>query len=382
MRTMEKEPSSTTDHWFSDEDVAKVGELLKSGQLCGWWQSFEGSQYVKEFEWKFADYIGVDYALAVSNGTTAIYAALLACGVGKGDRVAVSPYTHLGSVAPIVWAGAEPYFVDVDANGNIDPEKLRVQRCNFTAVLAVHNLGMPCFMSHIREAAEDYCLVVEDAAQSLGSSYAGMMTGSIGEAGCFSLGGNMTKAISLGEAGVVTAKDGNVARKIMNLRNHGETQGADYVCMNFRLSELNALIGLLQLPKLQVQIEWQKRNAQYLIENLPEYLSVEPPTQYSDPCRYIVGCRFDAEKAGMTRDVFLAKVREKGFIGGQPRMNVGPGYQKLVYDVPFYSRWRRNCPNAKMLRKNAVWIDYHRYPRTKSEIDALLNCFKEVAEES
>ena len=154
------------------------------------------------FEQKFANYIGTKEAIAVSNGTTSRYVALLACGVKKGDVVAVSPYTHVGSVAPIVMIGAIPKFVDVDEFGNIDPNKIEGSE---KAIVAAHQLGTPCNMEKLMNIAESKKIpLIEDSAQGTGAEYDGRKLGSIGDAGCFSIGGDMTKVISTGEGGIVT----------------------------------------------------------------------------------------------------------------------------------------------------------------------------------
>ena len=365
---------------FGDSDLLAVTELLKK-DFSGWFKSSDGGPYLREFEKKFADFLGSENAFAVSSGSAAIYTALKACNVGPDDYVAVPSYTHIGSVAPILLAGARPLFIDVDQYGNLDPQDLRkvVSVLRVRAVIVVHQLGLPCEMDKIRESSHG-AFVIEDASHALGAQYKESKAGVIGDIGCFSIGGGRTKTIGTGEGGMITVNDAKLAEKCKNMRNHGDRiADVAYFCFNFRMSELNALVGLLQMDKLQVLIDWQVKNAQYLIENLPSYLKVPTPPPYVRTVHYIVGCHFSPTKAGMSRDDFLKKVAEKGYEGRLPRKNVGKGYAKLISDVRFYTPYRRDLPMSEKLRDEAVWIDWHRYPRTKDEIDELLSVFREIS---
>jgi len=360
---------------FSRADLKIINQLLKSGQLCGYWHEFNGGQYLRQFESEFAKFIGVKHAIAVSSGTASIYVALLACGVKRGDYIAVSPYTHIGSVAPMVAIGAKPVFVDVDCFGNLDPKKLHQIRKKLKAVLPVHLLGQPCNM---KEILEEDCIVVEDCAQSLGAKYDGKQVGSIGKAGCFSIGGDMTKTLTTGEGGIVTTNDDDVAEYVRNLRNHGETMGADYVCLNMRMSELQGLVGLVQMKRLNFQIDWQIKHAEYLRAKLPNYIKTFKPPKETKPVHYIVYSNFDPKLAGTDRSTFMTRLKEIGGPIGKPRQNISFGIQKLIYQVPFYSRYRTKCPMAEQKTKEALWLDYHRFPRSHKEIDVLLENFRKA----
>lgn len=706
----------------------EVANLLTKGDISGWFHSHDGGSNLQKFEKMFADFCGAKYAFAVSSGNAAIYVALRAVGVGRGDWVAVPAYTHVGSVAPIVLAGAKPLFVDVEPNGNMSSKSLRSAlhtthaRANLGAILVVHQLGTPCDMDKINSESYYGLLyskgakrerqkeifnqihglpIIEDASHALGSKYKGRKAGNLGDIGCFSIGGGRTKIIGTGEGGMITTNNDLFADRIKNIRNHGDrvtdvdylcfddeteiltedgwksfqdlddekvatlneagsieyhkpsayqafqyngkllhwngkrvdlkvtpehnlyvanrynsfkirkakevfplvadvrflvasegyngnkldffeipecgnynnrtigitkfpiipwlkflgwylTEGCSiqnktgykisiaqdkkenipeivncikelgfhpwfsrwgtcvvfaskelcyylkqfgyaydrfipkevkrlspellrilvetmmkgdgngvayftcseqladdfqeilskigygsnktlpkgrntyyvtiakehlttsvektrrslidyngYVydvtvpnhlilvrrngkimwsgnCFNFRLSELNALVGLIQMERVRELISWQVENAEYFIDNHPPYL--EP---YTIPLkiktnRYLIGCKFSSRIAGMTRDEFLEKVKAAGFEGGKPRMNVGPGYSKLIQDIKFYSKWKRKLPMSEYVRDTSVWLDYHRFPRTKEEIDKLLDCFRGI----
>jgi perosamine synthetase len=354
------------------EDFEKVYELLQSGKLSGWWGAPNGGPYLRRFEEEFAAYVGARYAVAVSSGSAAIYVAIRA--LGHRSHIAVTPYTHIGSVAPIVLAGGVPVFVDVDEYGNMDPIDLAKVACS--AVIVPHQLGQPSRMDAIRKYCGFFGPLIEDCSQALGAKYRGRMVGSEG-IGCFSIGGDMTKTITTGEGGMVTTDDFDIAERCRRLRNHGDKYAdSDYLCFNFRMSELQALVGLLQMGGIQPQVDWQVRNADYLIRNLPDYLQVPEPPENAQPCRYIIGCRFSEEKFGASRELFFAKMAGSKLPLGEPRRNIGPGYMNLVYEYPFYKKWARPCPQAERLKREAVWIDYHRWPRAREEMAQLLEALR------
>ena len=145
-------------------------------------------------------------------------------------------------------------------------------------------------------------------------------------------------------------------------------------CFNFRMADLNAAVGLIQMDKLRFLIDWQVGNAEYLIERLPSYLEVPKVPSHKETCRYLIGCHFNEEKAGMTREEFLGRM--KPFQIG-PRQFVGGGYSKLISDVTFYAGFAgRKFPMSEKLLKESIWLDWHRHPRTKEEIDKLLEALR------
>lgn len=364
---------------LNESDMATINELLRR-DFSGWFKSKDGGPYLQEFEKKFAKFVGAKHGVAVSSGSSAIFTALKACDVGQGDHVAVPAYTHVGSVAPILLAGAKPLFVDVNEFGNMDPQDLHrvTSAVKVKAVIVVHQLGLPCEMDLIRHYS-DGAYIIEDASHALGAEYKGTKAGCLGHVGCFSIGGGRTKTIVTGEGGMITVSDKELYEKCKNIRNHGDrATDVDYFCFNFRMSELNALVGLLQMDKLKCLNNWQIKNAEYLISKLPSYLEVPKHPTYMKTAHYIVGCHFNSRKAKMTRDEFIERVIAKGYEGGIPRRNVGKGYIKLLTEVKFYTRFYRKLPKSEKVRDESVWIDWHRHPRTKEEIDELINAFQEI----
>lgn len=240
------------------EEEEAVLAVLRSGMLA------QGPQ-VARFEEAFAAVCGVRYAVAVTSGTTALFAALLAHGVGAGDEVITSPFSFIATANSILMAGARPVFVDIDPRDfNLDPALIEAAITPRTrAIMPVHLYGQPARMEHICAIAERHGLaVVEDAAQAIGATLRGRPAGSFGT-GCFSL--YATKNIMCGEGGMVTTDDPQVADRLRLLRSHGSRVRYyhDELGYNFRMTDLQAAIGLAQLAKLERFSEARINNAAY-----------------------------------------------------------------------------------------------------------------------
>lgn len=362
---------------YSDNEIKVIGNLLNNGDISGWFKSHDGGNFLQAFQKRFADFCGTSHAFAVSSGSASIYVALRSVGVGEGDYVLVSPYTHIGTVAPIILCGARPLFVDTDSYGNIDPrcmEETAKHTMKAKAVIAVHICGMPCDMDGINDVAKMHNLwVIEDASHALGAKWKGIKAGNLGDIGCFSVGGGRTKTIGTGEGGVVTTNNADLAAKIRNIRNHGDrVDDCPYFCFNFRLSDLQALIGLIQMMNVQTMIDWQVRNAEHIIKHLPDYLHVYDPPEHAEPVHYMVDCRFHDEMHGRDRSDFLKFLNNVGLGCGVPRRNIGAGFSKLISDIRYYKSYAVAVPNAEKVRDSSIWIDWHRPPRNTADADELL----------
>ena len=239
-----------------EEEKRAVIEVLESGQLA------EGSR-VKAFEASFAEYCGVEYAVAVNSGTAALIVALQAHGVGPGDEVITSPFSFIATATSIIACGATPVFVDVDPfDLNLDPNRIEDAITDATkAIMPVHLYGHPADMTAIAELAEDNELaLVEDAAQAHGAEHAGRRAGSFGT-GCFSF--YPTKNMTTGEGGIITTDDAEVARLCRIIRNHGQETRyrSEYFGLNYRMTDLAAAIGNVQLTHIEAWTEARIRNA-------------------------------------------------------------------------------------------------------------------------
>lgn len=245
-----------------DEKQA-VMDVLDSGMLA------QGPR-VKEFEDAFAQMCGTRFAIATSSGTTALHLALAAHNIGEGDEVITSPFTFIASANSILFTGARPVFVDIDPRTyNLDPKLIEQAITPRTrAILPVHLFGLCCDMDAIQAIAQKHgLLIIEDACQSHGAEYKGKRAGSFGT-GAFSL--YATKNITTGEGGMITTDDPEIDEKCRVLRQHGMRRRYyhDELGFNFRMTDMQAALGCVQIKKLEQFNQSRIENAAYLSKHL------------------------------------------------------------------------------------------------------------------
>ena len=251
------------------EEEKAVLEVLRSGHLA------EGSR-VKAFEEAFAGYSGTRHAIAVNSGTAALIVALQAHGVGPGDEVITTPFSFIATATSIIACGAKPVFVDIDPfDLNLDPGQVEAAITDATkAIMPVHLYGHPARTTELAEIAEEHGLaLVEDAAQAHGAEHAGQRVGSFGT-GCFSF--YPTKNMTTGEGGIITTNDDEVARLARIIRNHGQEvrYRSDYFGLNWRMTDLSAAIGVVQMRHIEDWNEARIANATRLAAGIT---SVQTP---------------------------------------------------------------------------------------------------------
>jgi perosamine synthetase len=254
------------------DEVAAVSDVLKSGMLA------QGDK-VAEFEQKFATYCGTAQAVAVSNGTTALHAALMACDIGPGDEVIVPAFSFIATATAVSMCGAKPVFADVNEQSfNIRPDLVNERITPKTkAVLGVHLFGQPFDVDPIQEICEDHNLVLlEDAAQAHGAQYHGVKVGNFGKAGCFSF--YATKNMITGEGGMITTSDKPTADRVRLLINHGQSEKYLHTVLgyNYRMTDIAAAIGIAQLKKLDKFNQRRRKNAEYYAANLTAKGLIKP----------------------------------------------------------------------------------------------------------
>ena len=286
---------------IGSEEQAAVAAVLASGQLA------QGPR-VAEFEERFAAYCGVGHAVAVSSGTMALWLALLAHDIGPGDEVITTPFSFIATGNAILYAGATPVFVDIDPETfNIDPAQVEAAITSRTrAILPVHLYGLPCDMPRLMAiAARRHLAVIEDACQAHGASIDGRRVGSFGT-GCFSF--YATKNMTTGEGGMLTTDDAAVADRARVLRAHGMRQRYyhERLGYNFRMTDVQAALGLVQLERLPALTARRRANALFFgsaVGDLPELFlpRVEPGYEhvYHQYTIRVPGAR-DAFREGMT----------------------------------------------------------------------------------
>jgi len=246
---------------LGEKELEYVVDCIKTN-----WISSKG-KYVKEFENKFAEYCNCKYGITTTSGTTAIHLALASIGIKKGDEVIVPSFTMIGSVFPIIYCGAKPVFVDAESETwNINTDQIEEKINERTkAIIPVHIYGHPCNMDKIVKLAEEYSLyVIEDAAEAHGAEYAGKKTGGLGDIGCFSFYAN--KIITCGEGGMVVTNDQKIAETARSLRDLSFPKGArvyvhSQVGYNYRMTNMQAAIGLAQLERIDEFVEMRRKNA-------------------------------------------------------------------------------------------------------------------------
>lgn len=265
----------------------------------------------RALEKEFAHYCGTRHAVTVNSGTSALLLALMALGVGKGDEVITAPNSFMATANAIVFAGATPVFADIDPETfNLDPAKVNEAVNERTkAILPVHLFGHPADMDPLMELAEERDLVVlEDAAQAHGARYKGRMTGSLGHAAAFSF--FPTKNVTVaGDGGVVTCGDDDVAETIRRLRNNGrgpDKHDAAIFGLNYRLTELPAAVGRVQLRKLDEWNATRCRLAAIYNERLADCVRIPTEAPWADTVYHLYTIRTER------RDELAAHLKERG----------------------------------------------------------------------
>ena len=252
---------------LGEEELANVVAAVRSG-----WISSLGA-FIGEFERDFAAFCGAAHGVAVSNGTAALHLALVAAGVGPGDEVLLPSLTFVATASAVRYCGATPVFIDSELETwQLDPAAFEAKLTpRSKAIIAVHLYGHPCDMEPIRKLAERRGLaVVEDAAEAHGALYRGHRVGALGTVGCFSFYGN--KIITTGEGGMCLTNDPAVADRLRLLRDHGMDAKRPYwheiVGYNYRMTNLQAAVGVAQVKKLAGFVERKREIAAWYAEAL------------------------------------------------------------------------------------------------------------------
>lgn len=332
---------------FGEEEKRLIMEVLDSKQLSGFLASpgekFLGGEKVRMLENLFKDYYHVKHALTVNSATAGLHAAVAALNVNPGDEILVTPYSMCASATAAVMHNAIPVFVDIDEDTfNINPAEIRKAITPETrAIIVVHLFGYPAEMDEIMQIAREHDLkVIEDAAQAPGCLYKGNHIGSIADVGVFSF--NQNKTITTGEGGIIVTNEDELARRISLIRNHGEVVVEHYpvetvagiVGYNYRMTELEAAVGIAQFKKLDKLTKHRIQLAEYLTEKLQQFKPVITTPRikdYSKHVYFVYPMKFHAEEAGVHRDKFAEAVRAEG-------VPIGVGYVRPIYLEPMYQQ--------------------------------------------
>jgi perosamine synthetase len=333
---------------IGEEEKRQVLQVLESGSLVA------GAR-VAAFESAFADYLGASHAVATASGSSALQAAILALGLGAGDRVVTTPFTFAAPSHAVIHAGAQPVFADVDpATGNLDPNAAEdaVRRGGIRAILVVHLYGLPVDLDAFRALADRYgALLIEDCAQAHGAAVGERKVGTVGDAAIFSF--YPTKNMTTGEGGMVIARDPAVARRARLLVDpRGDEEYAyEVVGFNYRMTEVAAAIGLVQLRALDARNEQRRANARRLSAGLGDLPWLHTP----------------GEPAGVRAVYHQYTVRIAAARDALARHLAGRGvasrvyYPALVPDTPAYRRrgFGGSYPHAESLTRQVLSLPVH-----------------------
>jgi len=249
-------------YWFGKEEADAVNRVMQSGHLFRYGSETDPKflHTVASLENEFAKYCGAKFALATSSGTASLVASLAALGLQPGDEIIVPAYTFVASYTSCIFLGIIPVLSEIDESLTLDPDDIERHITSHTrAIMPVHMLGNPCDMDRIMAVAKKHkLLVLEDCCQAAGASYKMKKVGTIGDMGAFSL--NVFKTINSGDGGLVVTNDQNLYETAFAMHDQGhkpsrlgvEVGSRNLLGLNFRMNELTAAVGLVQLGKLDM----------------------------------------------------------------------------------------------------------------------------------
>ena len=314
------------------------------------WISSLGS-YIERFETRFAEFCGVEHAVAVTNGTVALHLALLLFDIGPGDEVIVPDLTFVATANAVRYTGATPVLVDSEpGTWTMDPARIEERITPRTrAILPVHLYGHPADMQAITSLADRHGLIViEDAAEAHGAECRGRRVGSLGQVGCFSFYGN--KVVTTGEGGMLTMHEARLCEKAHFLKDHGMSKELRYwhpaIGYNYRMTNLQAAIGLAQMERVDQILQRKRQIAECYQAGLAgcEALTLQPEAAWAKNIYWMYSILV-GDQARLTRDEFMQALKAKG-IDSRP----------FFYPIHQLPPYKQNCsyPVADMLSGRGV----------------------------
>lgn len=330
---------------ISEEAINKAIEVLRTGRLVQ-------GKYVKEFETSLCKYLDVKNAVVVSSGTAALHLSLIALNIKKGDEVIVPAFTFPATANVVELVGAKPVFVDINLSDFcINATKIEEKLTPKTkAILPVHEFGQVAKMDDIIDLAKKYNLkIVEDAACALGAEYNKQKVGAFGELGCFSF--HPRKAITTGEGGVIVTNNDELAEKLRVLRNHGisfKDGKFDFIVvgLNYRLTDFQAALGLVQLKTMEGNIKNRIKLAKEYDKQLADIEWIKTPELFNNRRMVFQTYHILVDKK-VERDALMAYLRKN-------RIEVNYGAQALNC-IKFYREKYRLTTDSNLNASNAYY---------------------------
>jgi dTDP-4-amino-4,6-dideoxygalactose transaminase len=356
--------------WIGEEEKLEVMKVLEENALTS--ASNDGGKRVQILESLLERFLNIDNVIVLNSGTAAIYAALLCLGIGPGDEVLLPSFTFVATANSVIATGAKPVFVDIntkDYTMDIKDLKEKITKRS-KAIIPVHLYGHPADMEEILEVAATQSLeIIEDACQSLGSTYDNLQTGTIGKIGCFSF--YASKVLTAGEGGAVSTKDAELASILKMVRNHGMVEGNDTrrLGLNLRLPELCAAIASVQMNRLPALLGGRRKNSKILTELLSSIhgkLNIPFESERKKFNWYLYTVAFQSES---TRDKIQNALIHEG-IGATIY------YAPPVHKTPYYSNVGLvHLPNTDWAASHVLSLPVH--PRLSEEdMNLIVNCIK------
>jgi perosamine synthetase len=357
---------------FGAEELRMLEDVLSRGTLF----SPKGT-YVKGFEKKYAELIGVKHAHACSSGTAAIHLAIAAIDPEPGDEIVTTSITDMGALTPILFQGAIPVFCDVDPK-TCNVTAATIERClspKTKAIIVTHLFGNPCDMDPIMELARSRNIpVIEDCAQAFMSTYKGKPVGTIGDIGCFSL--QQGKHITTGEGGIVVSNNDALARRmflfIHKAWGYGDAKPDHYfLALNYRMSELQGAVALAQLGKLARLVEQRRTSAQMLTKALRDVPGIETPHIHPSAThtywKYSVRVDPNLVPGGT---VALGRVLGEKSIASAPRYIVKPAFACEIFQK--HRTFGNSGYPFTLARPEVLKYDVQHFPGTREALEAVL----------
>jgi len=327
-----------------EEEVSAIAAVLASGVLTN-------GPATKAFERRFASRHQVDHAVAMANGTVALAAMYLALGIGAGDEVIVPSMTFISTATSVLHVGARPVFADVHADTcNLDPSDVARRITGRTrAIMAVHYAGQSADMDELRALADEAGVaLLEDAAEAHGASYRGRPVGGLSVAAMFSF--TPTKNITTGEGGMVTTDDGDLARALRLLRNHGQSAPYHHTVLghNWRMTEMQAAMGCCQMDRLDGIIAAKQANAELLRAELAAIPGIAAPVARPDRSHVYMLYTTQVDKGrDQLRDALVAE-------GIEARVYFPPAHRQ-----PVFADERHDLPVTDELADRVLSLPFH-----------------------
>mgnify|MGYP000603718400 CR=1 FL=1 len=379
--------------FFTQEEASRASEILLSNKV-NYWTGREG----REFEKEFAHFSDSEFAIAVSNGTTALDLALKALQIGKGDEVIVTSRTFIASISSIVNAGAKPIFADVDRDTqNITSENIAAALTNNTkAIICVHLAGWPCEMDEILELAIKYNLkVIEDCAQAHGAKYKGKSVGSFGDISAWSFCQDKIMTTG-GEGGMVTTNDKKLWDEMWSFKDHGKSYDAIYnrehppgfrwvhesFGTNWRLTEMQSAIGRIQLGRMNDWTRIRGEHAAKLVGICREFECIRVPEvpEYIQHANYKFYVFVNPEliNESWSRDKILAALNERGIPAMQG--SCSEVYLEKAFENTGF-RPDESLPIAKELGATSLMFQVH--PTiTADQMNQVCLCLRDILKQA